>query len=430
VPIFALVDCNNFYASCEKLFDPKLAGVPVVVLSNNDGCVVARSAEVKALGIPMGGPWFKLNALAKQHGIIARSSNYALYADMSNRVIEVLAQFSPDIEVYSIDESFLDLSGFEALGLAEYGRQIRDRVQHWLGLAVCVGIAPTKTLAKLANHCAKKNLAGRHGVCDLMTLSTAELKQLFSRIEVDEVWGVGRKLAPRLNTLGIKTVQDLREANSEDMRRQFSVVLQRTVQELRGVSCLALEEVTPDRQQIVCSRSFGERIYDLENLQESVSNHITRAAEKLRQQDSLAGAVSVFIQTSPFVETASRYQKSVTMLLSEATSDSRLLARTALQTLRKIYRPGFAYQKAGVMLSDIHPCQQQQASLFSTCASLKDNASDQRLMQTLDYINSRWGRGTLRLASEGSKGEWQMKRDHLSPAYTTEWDGLPVVKAG
>jgi DNA polymerase V len=425
VPTFALVDCNNFYASCEKLFDPKLAGVPVVVLSNNDGCVVARSAEVKALGIPMGGPWFKLNALAKQHGIVARSSNYALYADMSNRVIEVLAQFSPDIEVYSIDESFLNLAGFEALGLAEYGRQIRNRVQRWLGLAVCVGIAPTKTLAKLANHCAKKNLAGREGVCDFMALDATELKQLFSRIEVDEVWGVGRKLAPRLNAMGINTVQDLRAANSETIRRHFSVVLQRTVQELCGTSCLALEKVTPDRQQIICSRSFGERIYDLDNLQESVSNHISRAAEKLRQQDSLAGAVSVFIQTSPFIEPASRYQKSVTTPLSEATADSRQLARSALQTLRKIYRPGFAYQKAGVMLSDIRPCQQQQASLFST----SESPSDKRLMQTLDHINSRWGRGTLRLASEGTKGEWQMKRDYLSPAYTTEWSGLPVVRA-
>ncbi len=426
VPVFALVDCNNFYASCEKLFDPKLAGVPVVVLSNNDGCVVARSAEVKALGLPMGVPWFKIREQARQHGIVAFSSNYALYADMSNRVVEVLAQFSPDIEVYSIDESFLDLAGFEATGLADYGRQIRDRVQQWLGLTVCVGIAPTKTLAKLANHCAKKNLAGNHGVCDFTTLPAADQDVVFAAIDVSEVWGVGRKLTPRLHAMGITTVKALRDADAETLRSRFSVVLERTVHELRGTSCLSLEDITPDKQQIICSRSFGERIHDLENLQEAVSSHISRAAEKLRLQDSLAGAVTVCIRTSPFNPTGPCYQKAVTATLPEATADNRVLARSALRTLRQIYRPGLAYQKAGVMLSDIRPSRLQQASLFSDPGG---NEGSKRLMHTLDCINARWGRGTLRLAAEGVDYGWQMKRGNLSPGYTTEWADLPVAKA-
>jgi len=427
MPIFSLVDCNNFYASCEKLFDPRLAGVPVVVLSNNDGCVVARSAEVKALGIPMGVPWFRIREQARRHGIVAFSSNYALYADVSNRVVEVLAQFSPDIEVYSIDESFLDLAGFEGTGLAEYGRQIRERVQRWLGLTVFVGIAPTKTLAKLANHCAKNNLAGAAGVCDFTMMPAADLDALLARIDVGEVWGVGRKLTPRLQAMGIGTVRDLRDADAETLRSRFSVVLERTLRELRGTSCLALEEVAPDKQQIICSRSFGERVHDLEALQEAVASYLSRAAEKLRQQGSLAGALTVYIRTSPFNPSEPRYQKAVTVPLPEATADSRLLARWGRRILKRIHRPGFAYQKAGVMLSDIRPCLRNQLSLFPSPGATREK---RRLMQALDQINARWGRGTLRLAAEGLDKEWQMKRGHLSPGYTTEWAGLPTVKAG
>ena len=235
MPVFALVDCNNFYASCEKLFEPKLAYTPVVVLSNNDGCVVARSAEVKALGIPMGIPWFKLREEAKRYGIVAFSSNYALYADMSNRVVEVLEGFSPNLEVYSIDESFLSLDGFPPSTVEAYGREIRERVDKWLGLAVCVGIGPSKTLAKLANHCAKKNLAGSAGVCDFTRMRESELSDLFSRIDVGEVWGVGRKIDARLQDMGIRTVADLRNADAETVRTKFSVVLERTIRELRGV---------------------------------------------------------------------------------------------------------------------------------------------------------------------------------------------------
>lgn len=264
--VFALVDCNNFYASCEKLFDPRLVGKPVVVLSNNDGCVVARSAEAKVLGVPMGAPWHQLRELAMREGIIAYSSNYALYADMSNRVVEVLGQFSANLEVYSIDESFLDLSGYHGLNLAGlhgYGAEIRRRVAQWLGLAVCVGIGTSKTLAKLANHCAKKGLDGWDGVCDFTGMAEAELLSLFATIPVDEVWGVGRRISERLHEMGIETVRDLRDADAETIRARFSVVLERTVRELRGVSCLDLEEVAPPKQQIMSSRSFGQYVYDL-----------------------------------------------------------------------------------------------------------------------------------------------------------------------
>lgn len=425
MPVFALVDCNNFYASCEKLFDPKLASKPVVVLSNNDGCVVARSAEVKALGIPMGVPWFKIQKEAKQYGIVAFSSNYALYADMSNRVVEVLGQFTPNLEVYSIDESFLDLSGFNR-DLVEYGQEIRQRIQQWLGLAVCVGIAPSKTLAKLANHCAKKGLAGSGGVCDFTTMTEPQIIQLFAGIDVGEVWGVGRKIEARLANMDITTVLQLREADPDLIRSKFSVVLERTVRELRGVSCLDLEEVAPDKQQIMCSRSFGQYVYDRDQLEEVVASYVARAAEKLRRQASLAGALMVFIRTNPFSPKVPQYQRSLTIPLPEATADTRVLVMWALKLLRHIYRPGFAYQKAGVMLSELRPKAMAQASLFID----PETDRGQRLMATLDVINHRWGRGTLRSAAEGMEKPWQMKRQRLSPSYTTDWQGLPAALAG
>lgn len=426
--VFALVDCNNFYASCEKLFNPELKERPVVVLSNNDGCVVARSAEVKALGIPMGVPWFKIQAEAKRHGIVAYSSNYALYADMSNRVVEILSGFSPNIEVYSIDESFLDLSGFERLGYARYSSEIRQRIADWLGLAVCVGIAPTKTLAKLANHCAKKQLAGAEGVCDFTALTEQELDTLLTRIPINEVWGVGRQLTARLEAMGIVTVRQLREADARTIRERFSVVLERTVQELRGTSCLDLEAVVPDRQQIISSRSFGSLIYTLEDLEEAVASYTARAAEKLRQQGSLAGAVQVMIRTNVFKADVPQYQKAVTVPLPEATADTRILTRWTLRILRRIYRTGYGYHKAGIALLEIRPRAHQQFGLF--VPDDLAHARNQRLMETLDTINGRYGRGVVKLAAEGIAKPWQMRRGNLSPGYTTAWDGVPRVVAG
>lgn len=429
--IFALVDCNNFYASCEKLFDPKLKDRPVVVLSNNDGCVVARSAEVKALGIPMGVPWFQIQAEARRYGIVAFSSNYALYADMSNRVVEVLSDFSPNLEVYSIDESFLDLSGMSMRteSLAAYGVEIRQRVADWLGLAVCVGIAPTKTLAKLANHCAKKGLAGADGVCDFTTLSPGALSHLFARIEVGEVWGVGRQIKARLAAMGIQTVRQLRDADAETIRARFSVVLERTVCELRGESCLDLQEVVPDKQQIMSSRSFGTLVYERADLEEAVASYIAKAAEKLRAQDSLAGGVQVYIRTNVFKPEVPQYQKGVTVPLPEATADTRVLTQWAIRILRRIYRPGFGYHKAGVMLLDLVPAAKRQLALFDSQGGAGDARSG-KLMAVLDDINQRYGRQSLRLAAEGVERSWQMRRGNLSPGYTTSWDGLPVARAG
>lgn len=430
-PVFALVDCNNFYASCEKLFDPKLKDRPVVVLSNNDGCVVARSAEVKALGIPMGVPWFQIQAEARRYGIVAFSSNYALYADMSNRVVEVLSDFSPNLEVYSIDESFLDLSGMSLRteSLAAYGVEIRQRVADWLGLAVCVGIAPTKTLAKLANHCAKKGLAGADGVCDFTTLNSGALSHLFARIDVGEVWGVGRQIKARLAAMGIQTVRQLRDADAETIRARFSVVLERTVCELRGESCLDLQEVVPDKQQIMSSRSFGTLVYERADLEEAVASYIAKAAEKLRAQDSLAGGVQVYIRTNVFKPEVPQYQKGVTVPLPEATADTRVLTQWAIRSLRRIYRPGFGYHKAGVMLLDLVPAAKRQLALFDSQGGAGDARSG-KLMAVLDDINQRYGRQSLRLAAEGVERSWQMRRGNLSPGYTTSWDGLPVARAG
>lgn len=425
--VFALVDCNNFYASCEKLFDPKLKDRPVVVLSNNDGCVVARSAEVKALGIPMGVPWFKIRDEAKRYGIVAFSSNYSLYADLSNRVAEVLSMFSPNIEVYSIDESFLELSGFGHLGYQTYGAEIRQRVADWLGLAVCVGIGTSKTLAKLANHAAKKNLAGTAGVCDLTTMSSAALKALFSRIKVGEVWGIGGKIEARLEVIGIRTVQDLRDADPELMRSKFSVVVERTVRELRGLSCLDLQEVVPEKQQIMSSRSFGQLVYHLAELEEAVASYVAKGAEKLRNQHSLAGAVQVYIRTNVFKPEAPQYQRAFTAPLPEASSDTRELTRWALRVLRHIYRPGFGYHKAGITLMNIVPAANQQFSIFAGCGAV--DARSQKLMRVLDSINGKYGRGTMCLAAEGVEKAWQMRRGNLSPGYTTDWNGLAVVQA-
>ena len=428
MPVFALVDCNNFYASCEKLFDPTLKDKPVVVLSNNDGCVVARSAEVKALGIPMGVPWFKIQQEARRYGIVAFSSNYALYADMSNRVVDILSAFSPSIEVYSIDESFLELSGYERFGYYAYGQTMRQQIADWLGLAVCVGIAPTKTLAKLANHCAKKQLAGDAGVCDFTTMTQEDLGTLFANIEVGEVWGVGRKINERLAAMGIHTVKQLRDADAETLRNRFSVVLERTVRELRGVSCLDLEAVIPEKQQIMSSRSFGTLVYDLDDLEEAVASYVSRAAEKLRSQDSLAGAIQVYIRTNIFKPEVPQYQRAMTVPLPDASADTRVLVSWAIRALRRIFRSGYGYHKAGITLMEIVPRVNQQFSLFVPAGVA--NSRDDRLMDTLDAINGRYGRGALRLAAEGVAKGWQMRRGNLSPRYTTEWAGVARVVAG
>jgi len=421
--VFALVDCNNFYVSCERVFNPKLADKPVVVLSNNDGCAVARSNEVKALGVKMGAPWFQMQHLARQHGIIALSSNYTLYADMSQRVMTILRDFSPEVEVYSIDESFLGLQGLSSLwpSYSELGQAIRHRVGQWTGLPVCVGIAPTKTLAKLANHLAKKR-PEFGGVCDLASLGEPQLAGYLACLEVGEVWGVGRRIAARLQALGIGSVQVLRATPPQVIREHFGVVMERTVSELRGISCLDLDEVTPPKQQIIASRSFGALVISQEELREAVSRYMQTAAEKLRQQGSLCSAVQVFIHTNPFRTHDRQYSNGVVVPLTQATDDSRRLVAAALWGLARIYRPGYCYKKAGVMLLDLAPASVRQASLFSQV-----NPRTAQLMRVLDELNAAHGRNTIHLASSGIQQRWAARFDHRTPRYTTRWDELPRV---
>lgn len=420
----ALIDVNNFYVSCERVFNPKLEDKPVVVLSNNDGCAVARSNEVKALGVKMGQPWFQLKDLAKKHGIIAYSSNYVLYADMSNRVMSILAVFSPNQEIYSIDECFLDLTGFRTKNLTHYGQQIRQRVKQWTGLPVCVGIGSTKTLAKLANHIAKKNLEFS-GVCNLNAMSSQQQDEWFSKIDVGEICGIGKRLAPKLREIGIKTVLDLKTASPSQLRARFSVVMEKTIREINGAACIELEGINPPKKQIVSSRSFGIPVSNLISLEESVTLYISRAAEKLRRQQSYAGSVHVSIRTSPFNEKEPYYANGMTIALPRQTDDTRVLTKVALWGLRRIYRRGYKYQKTGVMLSELAPRQYRQLDLFGS-VSAADNQSS-KLMSVMDQINARMGRGTLKLASEGFKQPWKMKQGNKSPNYTTSWDELICV---
>lgn len=419
----ALVDVNNFFVSCERVFNPRLEGKPVVVLSNNDGCAIARSNEAKALGVRMAAPWYQLRELARQHGIVACSSNYGLYADMSNRVMAILATFSPEQEIYSVDECFLDLTGFRSSPLAEYGQSIRQRVRQWTGLPVCVGIGPSKTLAKLANHIAKKN-PQFNGVCDLNAMTPAQRESWFSRLPVGEVWGIGPRLVPKLAAIGIHHVLDLQRADPSSLRSRFSVVMEKTIRELNGIPCLELEQMSAPRKQIVSSRSFGIPVMDLQSLEESVTLYISRAAEKLRRQRSCAGAVHVYIRTSPFDAREPYYGDGMTIPLPLPTDDTRQLAAVALWGLKRLYRPGYRYQKAGVMLSELVPAASRQTDLFSADAATGKSG---RLMQVLDQVNRTMGRQTLKLAGEGLSQPWKMKQGNRSPSYTTRWDALPVV---
>ena len=422
MPVFALVDCNNFYASCEKLFRPDLKDTPVVVLSNNDGCVVARSREAKLLGIKMGVPVFQIKSEMLRHGILAFSSNYALYTDLSSRVMRTLEEMAPRVEVYSIDEAFLDLTGIESvLSLVEFGQQVRERIGHWIGITVCVGIAPTKTLAKLANHAAKKYPATQ-GVVDLT--NPDRQRRLLALVPVDDVWGVGRRLSKRLNALGITTALDLANASPRAIRDQFSVVLERTVRELNGESCIELEEIPPTKKQIVCSRSFGVKVTQFELLREAVCEYATRATEKLRKEQQQAKVLTVFIRTSPFKDNEPQYSNSASGELLIPSCDTRDFIELANHLLKRIWKDGFRYAKAGVMLSDFYDPGMFQPGLFDD-VSIRSNS--QQLMSVLDTINQS-GAGKVFFAGQGTKKDWSMKREHLSPAYTTRWDQLPRVK--
>lgn len=429
--MFALIDGNNFYVSCERVFNPKLEGKPVAVLSNNDGVVVARSNEVKALGIGMGVPVFKVRDILRKNRAIILSSNYTLYGDMSQRMMSIVGQFSPRQEIYSIDESFLDVAGFGHFDLKAYGQEIRRRVRQWTGLPTCVGIAPTKTLAKLANHCAKKR-PEYNGVADWSSLRSAQLEHLLSTFSAGDVWGVGHRWGLKLLDLGIKSARDLATADSAMLRSRFGVVLERTVCELRGISCQSLDDVTPDRKQIISSRSFGHRIEALYDLEDAVTQYTCHAAEKLRRQNGVCAVLQVFLQTNIHNANEPQNNAAAAAKLPTPTNDSFRLTTSALSGLRRIYKTGYRYVKAGVILNGIQPSTVQQAQLFETESDVTATSAPSeariRLMQAIDRVNRKDGSGSLKLGSGGIRNAWGMKRETMTSAYTTQWDELPVCK--
>jgi len=415
--MFALVDGNNFYASCERVFQPALRGKPLVVLSNNDGCAIARSAEAKALGVKMGHPAHELKGLVRRHGLQMRSANFGLYGDLSARVVSILRDAAPRVEVYSIDESFLDLTGIRLR--EQFARDLRERVHRWTGIPNCIGIGPTKTLAKLANKLAKSGT----GVMDLG--EPGACAAALADFPVGDLWGVGRKLAPKLAARGIHTAAQLRDAPTDDILAAFGVTLTRTQRELQGHACMSIEEVEPDRQQIVVSRSFGSRVSDPQALHEALATFAVRACEKLRARGLVASGVQVFLNSDPFRPELPQHHPSRAVSLSAATSDTSIILRCVRQLFDGMLRKGIGYKKAGVCLLDLARPEALQQDMF-TPASVGNDA----LMATLDAINSRFGRGTAGLGASGwhSKPEWRMRQTMLSPNYTTDVRQLPRVR--
>jgi len=403
-------------------------------LSNNDGCAIARSNEAKALGIKMGAPWFEIRHLEKQAGLVGLSANFALYGDMSERMMSVASALGPTQEIYSIDESFIGLHGVSG-DLTTQSRAIRERILQWTGIPCCVGIGVTKTLAKLANHIAKSAERKRGSypkelaiVCNLATLPKSEVDSLFAATDVGDIWGVGRKIGAQLKDAGVNTVLDFVRLSPSLVRSRWSVVLERTVRELQGEPCISLEESPPAKQQIACTRSFGHPVMELSKLIEAVSEFASRTAEKLRGQNSMAGQLLVFAHTSPF-RAGPRFSESSVIRLRRPTSDTRLLVKAAVMGVTNFYRPGFQLSKAGVMLLDLMPATAYQGELdFDSCEP--NNQSG--LMSVLDSINERFGRGTLHVGSTGasnSQCDWSMRQERLSPQYTTKWSDLPIVSA-
>lgn len=420
----ALVDCNNFYVSCERVFRPDLANKPVAVLSNNDGCIVARSAEVKALGVKMATPVYQVKDLISKYRIQLFSSNYPLYADMSARVMQLLESFTPALEVYSIDESFLDLTGVADLNPEAYALNIKHTVTRCTGIPVCVGMGPSKTLAKLANYAAKK-WSKTGGVVDLA--DPVRRNRLMRVTPVREVWGIGSRTAKRLNNMGIYSALDLAGQNVDQIQRQFNIVVARTVLELNGTACQVLDEIPADKQQIVCSRSFTRRLTALDELSEALTEFVSRAVEKLRAQQSTAGMITVFIRTNPNNPNEPQYQRAINMRFEYATQNTCLMVSAAKQLLKQIFKSGYRYQKCGVQLSQISPLSQPgQMDLFEQLNSL-DTDQGRVLMTTLDQINRSFPKST-KLAATGLKQRWQIPLKYLSRAYTTDWNKLATVQ--
>ena len=418
--IFALVDCNNFYVSCERIFEPSLEGRPVVVLSNNDGCVVSRSNEAKKLGIGMGVAFFQVKDLAEKHGVVALSSNYTLYADMSRRVMETLCNFTPEIEIYSIDEAFLNLSGFGE-NLTDYGRKIRQTVKQWTGMPVSIGIAETKTLAKIANRFAKHSPEA-DGVFELMEQS--RIDEALAQTGVEHIWGIGIKTCIKLKRAGIKTALALHGVDIEWMRRRFGVTGVRTVYELRGMSCYELEDQPPAKKGITVSRMFGRKVETVEELKEAIASYASRAGEKLRDEGMAAGAMTVYVMTSRFVNPRKRYFNSRGVYFPVATNYTPELIEYATGAIERLYKKGFLYAKAGLILGDLVPEGRVQGNLFDQA----DRRKSRRLMQAIDAVNLKLPDSPLIWAAEGIDQPWQAKFAKRSKRYTTQWDELAEVE--
>ena len=422
--LWALVDCNNFFASCERLFRPDLLGKPVVVLSNNDGCIVARSNEAKALSIGMGEPEFKARHLLRRHNVAVFSSNYTLYGDISNRVMLTLESLAPEVEQYSIDEAFVPLPGALAINADELAWALRERVRKWTGILVSIGVGSTRTLAKLASEIAKKG-KGVHR----LEAGTAETEKILSATPIEDIWGIGRHSAEKLRLRSIHSAKDLRDADASMIKKLLSVCGLKTAIELRGIPCIDQSAAPTPRRTMVSSRSFGERVTEKQHLAEALAMHATLAGERLRREKLEAGGISVFIRTAwhgqgPF------YGKSAEIHFPSTTANTRSFIEAARQGLDSIFQPGIPYAKAGIMLFDLmERDRRQQRSLLDMLAPDERKEKDKKLMAALDAVNKRFGRGSIRFAAEGkADAPWQMKHPRRSPRYTSAWDDLPIVQ--
>ena len=416
----ALIDCNNFYASCERIFNPKLMRKPIVVLSNNDGCIITRSAEAKKLGIKMGEPYFKAKKIIDQNNVKVFSSNYSLYGDISQRVMETLAKFASEVEIYSIDEAFLALNGFENYELNTYCSYIRRTIKQWIGIPVSIGVSSTKTLSKIANNLAKKN-EEYQGVCILKTWF--DISEALKLTDIGDVWGIGRRLTNFLNKYNVSTAYDFIQLDRGWVRKNMGVVGEKTFLELCGVSCIELDLFPSDKKSCCVSRSFSKPIETLYDLEESVSTYGSRVAEKIREERLVAESMSVFVLTNYFNRKEKQYSNSIKLQLPYPTNDSVKIVKRSLEGIRKIYRKGYRYKKAGVILYGLTNANQTRGLLDN------DRENSDAIMSTLDRINHRYGSSTIRLASEGITKSWRMKREKVSPCYTTRFDELVKVKS-
>ena len=416
----ALVDCNSFYVSCERLFNPSIIKKPVIVLSSNDGCVISRSTEAKMLGIKMGEPYFKVEKIVKKNNVIVFSSNYSLYGDISRRVMKTLRQFSPQIEIYSIDEAFLNLSSIKDEDLLEYGNRVRETVLKWTGIPTSIGIATTKTLSKAANHIAKKE---KSGVINL--INSKETDKLLSKIKINDVWGVGRQLTKFYIKNGVHTAYQLKNMHNNWVKKNTNVFGSRTVMELKGISCIPLEAYQEKRKNCCVSRSFGKKVIKLEELKESITTHCLNAAEKIRIDNQTTKKITVFIRTSPFQKNKKYYASSKDIDLPIGTNDSIELVKQALNALKYIYKKGYEYQKTGIILSKLNETSSYEKNLLS---SVNEEEKREKLMKAIDYTNIKYGRYALSIAQAGLRKRWDIKRQYSSKIDTACFDFLPVIR--